>query len=394
MPGIYFCIRYSSMQMLEDGSFVVVGGRNSFSYELLPANTMQFKPKLFDLPLLKETNDEKENNLYPFLYLLPEGNVYLFANYKSIILNPRTGQVVRQLPDLPGGSRNYPPSAMSALLPLVPGPENTDKIPAEVVICGGNIREAAKYSEFPPRTFIPALKDCNRMVISDPNPFWDREDMPSRRVMGDMLFLPTGDLLMLNGAMSGASAWEAAEEPNFTPVLYSPYKPKGKRFRQLKPSQIARMYHSASALLPDGRVLVAGSNPNQFYNFTSKYRTELRVEKFSPPYFASELDKHRPSIDVNNSDKKMKYGQAFKVKFNLKDEVELQDMKITMIAPPFTTHGFSQDQRLVVVTLKNLANNQIHAVAPPNGRIAPPGYYLLFVVHRGVPSNGIWVHID
>lgn len=387
---------YPSQQMLEDGSFIVVGGRNSFSYELVPPNTIRFPPKLFDLPLLKETNDEKENNLYPFLYLLPDGNVYLFANYKSIILNPRTGQVVRQLPDLAGGARNYPPSAMSALLPLVPGPENTDKVQVEVVICGGNIREAAKYSEFPPRTFIPALKDCNRMVISDPNPTWDREDMPSRRIMGDMLYLPTGDLLMLNGAQAGSSAWDAAEDPNFVPVLYRPYRPKGKRFKLLKPSQIARMYHSSSTLLPDGKILVAGSNPNQFYNFTSKYPTELRVEKFSPHYLAPELDKHRPVIDVNNSDKKLKYGQPFKVKINLKDKVGLQDIKVTMIAPPFTTHGFSQNQRLIVVTLRNyVANNkQIDAVAPPNARIAPPGYYLLFVVHRGVPSSGIWVHID
>lgn len=386
--------RYASQHMLADGSFIVVGGRRSFSYELVPANNpLHFHPKLFDLPLLAETNDEKENNLYPFVYLLPDGNVYIFANYKSIILNPLTGQVIRQLPDL-DGSRNYPPSGMSALLPLVPGPTNTDMLPAEVIVCGGNTRDAAKFSEFPPRTFTPALKDCNRMVVTDPNPQWDKEDMPSRRVMGDMLYLPTGDLLMLNGAMAGTSAWEAADDPNFTPVIYSPYKPKGERFRELKPSKIARMYHSSSALLPSGKILVAGSNPNQFYNFTTKYPTELRVEKFSPPYFAPELQKHRPKIIHKFGNTKLNYGQPFKLYIDLEDKVDESDIKVTMIAPPFTTHGFSQSQRLLVVTLKKVANDEIEAMAPPSSKIAPPGYYMLFVVHRGVPSTGIWVHID
>lgn len=112
---------YATNHALPDGSFVVVGGRNAFNYEIVPTdNQLERTPTLNELNFLGETEDDggRENNLYPFVNLLPDGNLFVFANYKSIILNPYTGETVRPLPDLPGGARNYPPSGMSALLPI------------------------------------------------------------------------------------------------------------------------------------------------------------------------------------------------------------------------------------------------------------------------------------
>jgi len=38
---------------------------------------------------------------------------------------------------------------------------------------------------------------------------------------------------------------------------------------------------------------------------------------------------------------------------------------------------------------------RVRVEAPPSSAIAPPGYYLLFVVPRGLPAaKGIWVHIQ
>lgn len=69
-----------------------------------------------------------------------------------------------------------------------------------------------------------------------------------------------------------------------------------------------------------------------------------------------------------------------------------------MYAPLFTTHGFSMGQRLLVLGISKLKNigsemSQVDVVAPPTAEIAPSGYYLLFVVHGGVPSQGIWMQI-
>ncbi|XP_031095238.1 aldehyde oxidase GLOX1-like [Ipomoea triloba] len=388
---------YASQQMLENGDFMVVGGRGAHNYELIPPDQLQFPIQQFGLPLLMKTTDgHLENNLYPFVYLLPDGNVFLFANDRSIILNPRTGETIRELPKLPGGSRNYPASGQSALLPLklAPNTGEHDFVKAEVLVCGGNTHEAFNVTEHPPRQFPPALKDCGRIVANEEGAEWEIDEMPSGRVMGDMLILPNGDLLLINGAKNGTSAWEAAEDPNFTPVLYNPDKPKGQRFTELNSTKIARMYHSSSAVLPDGKILVAGSNPHVIYDMNATYPTDMRVEKFSPPYLSAALQKFRPEILENFSDKHLIYGRNFSIQIKLDAEVGMPDIKVTMYPPPFTTHGFSQGQRMLILVLTSVANKTISAVAPPSGKLAPPGYYLIFAVHRGVPSKGMWVHIE
>ncbi|EPS69637.1 hypothetical protein M569_05128, partial [Genlisea aurea] len=206
-------------------------------------------------------------------------------------------------------------------------------------------------------------------------------------------------ILLINGAMAGTSAWNSADKPNLTPVLYTPTNPKGLRFRQLAPSKIPRMYHSVSAVLPGGEVLVAGSNTNPFYMMKKygdhfKFPTEVRVEKFYPPYLDPSLKKHRLIIVEGESDKQLKYGREMRIQVEPRNRrMNRRGIKVTMYSPPFTTHGYSMNQRLLVLKVKELENGLITAVAPPSGRLAPPGYYLLFVNHRGVPSRGMWVHI-
>ncbi|XP_057966948.1 aldehyde oxidase GLOX1 [Malania oleifera] len=387
---------YATQQMLEDGSFVVVGGRRMFSYEFLPAEGKR-NTKNIKLPFLQETSDVFENNLYPFVFLAPDGNLFMFANNRSILLDPHKNKILREFPVMPGGSRNYPASGQAALLPIKLSP-GSDDITEEVLICGGARNDANFYAE-KNKVFLPALQTCGRMEITAKDPTWAMEEMPTRRVMGDMLLLPTGDVLLINGAQDGVSGWNLAEEPNFAPVLYRPAKQGIDRFRVLKPSTIPRMYHSSSAVLPDGKILVAGSNTNSRYSYTGvEYPTELRVEKFSPPYLDPALGVHRPEIDEENAEKKVSYGQRFRVPFKLIEfGVDKEDVKVTMYSPPFTTHGFSQNQRLVQLGMFDLFQeiDGYNAVveAPPSGKVAPPGYYLMFVVYRGVPSPGIWVQI-
>ncbi|KAI4350828.1 hypothetical protein L6164_005239 [Bauhinia variegata] len=389
---------YPTQIILPGGEFLVVGGRRAFSYEFLRLGRTDQKLSFF--PFLYETTDLDENNLYPFVHLSTDGNVFVFANNRSVLLDPYANKIVRTFPVLPGGSRNYPASGMSALLPIKLTTDNSTP-PAEVIVCGGNQNNAFRLAETK-KEFVPALRDCNRIVITDPNPKWETEDMPSRRTMGDLLNLPTGELLFVNGAQRGTAAWWDAEEPNFTPVLYNPDKPQGERFKVMKASQIARMYHSSSALLPDGKIWVGGSNTHQTYVDNDRFPTETRIENFSPSYLDAELDKYRPAIDEAASAKILNYGQEFQTVFSINEvdgELSKSDIKVTIYPPPFTTHGYSMGQRLVI--LKNLNLNvetpgtyRLFSSAPPSGVIAPPGYYLLFVVHRGVPSKAMWVQIQ
>lgn len=380
---------------MQDGEFLVVGGRKAYSYELVPAAGQTNEKPIF-LPLLDETTDVDENNLYPFVHLSTDGNVFIFANNRSILLNLKKNEVVREFPELEGGARNYPASGMSAIIPInLNNLENPKVIPAEVIVCGGAKQEA--YGQAGKQNFLPALQDCNRIEITNPDAEWVREEMPSKRVMGDMLILPNGDLLLINGAQKGTAAWFFAEEPNLTPLLYKPNKPQNQRFKVLKPSAIPRMYHSTSAVLPNGKILVAGSNTNPGYIYKAKYPTELRVETFSPPYLDPVLNKNKPQIVPSNN--KLAYGQLFQLQFKLGElKVEEPDIKVTMLAPPFTTHGYSMNQRMLILgvvdaTQTSPGTHALKVMAPPSNVVAPPGFYLLFVVYRGVPSDGMWVQI-
>ncbi|XP_031282897.1 aldehyde oxidase GLOX1-like [Pistacia vera] len=398
---------YSTQVTLPDGGFIVFGGRGAFSYEYIPIEGQTNKNPTF-LPLLQQTSDQFnaqtqfniENNLYPFVHLSPNGNLFIFSNNRSILLDLKTNQVVREFPVLPGGSRNYPASGMSVLLPLRLKLGTLKKINAEVLVCGGAPWDSFYYAETQ-KKFLPALQDCGRIQITKPNSVWRIEKMPSPRVMGDMMILPNGDVIMFNGAKTGTSAWNDAEDPNFAPVLYMPKGPKGQRFKELAPSPIPRMYHSSAVMLPDGKVLIAGSNTHDGYDYNAKYPTELRVEKFSPPYLDPLVAGLRQQILVEFSDKEMSYDQQFSVKVSSNEpKLNIDEVKVTMYAPAFTTHGISMNQRLLILGLVDVVSNlstpivhNIIARAPRSGEIAPPGYYLLSVVYKRVPSASMWVHI-
>eukprot|EP00249_Psilotum_nudum_P002629 c15746_g1_i1 orf=241-1875(-) len=376
---------YATDQVLPDNRIFVIGGRRSFSYEFVPRKTGD---GLYALNFLKQTNTPNaENNLYPFVHLSSDGNLFIFANDKSILLNYKTNKVVKTFPDLPGGGRNYPSSGSSVMLPLRYS-DNFKKV--EVLVCGGSPPGAFQAANG--GTFMTALSDCGRMVITDPNPKWTIENMPAPRVMGDMLTLPTGDVLIINGAEQGTAGWNLARKPALSPFLYSPAQGPGKRFVVLSATTIPRMYHSSTNVLPDGRVLVGGSNTNVGYSFTGvMFPTELRLEAYSPYYLASTYNFRRPTI-TSLSSTVIAYGATFSVSFTT--PTAPLNPEINVYAPSFTTHTYSMNQRLLYLaaTVKKVGKQYSATVtAPPSSTAAPAGYYMLRVLNNGIPSSAAWV---
>jgi hypothetical protein len=151
---------------------------------------------------------------------------------------------------------------------------------------------------------IVASTDCQRLTPEPTDgsvPAYEQDDdMPEPRTMSQFIALPTGQMLLINGALNGTAGYSARQTPYdvslaagpvLTPVIYDPKAPKGSRWSRqgLSPSQIPRLYHSTAILLPDGSVLVAGSNPNPDVNLLAPYPTEYRSDIFFPPYFTASV---------------------------------------------------------------------------------------------------------
>ena len=183
------------------------------------------------------------------------------ANYGTAILDWKA-QKEYQLPDMPHAVRTYPASGGTAMLPLTPQTNWT----ATIVFCSGADVAA---SEWDPNRDWPQLATSNSCVRITPDVsqnYEEDDDVPQGRSMGNMIILPTGKILYLNGAQTGVAGYGTgsntvgdsyADNAALQPMMYDPDAPAGQRWSQdgLSPSTIARMYHSSAILLPDGMCL-------------------------------------------------------------------------------------------------------------------------------------------
>jgi len=238
----------------------------------------------------------------------------------------------------------------------------------------------------------------------------DEESLPEGRVMGNWIYLPDGRLVLINGigkgtAGYGNTSWAIGQsfgdDPIHTIRYFDSNEPAGSRFSAaIANSTVDRMYHSSATILPDGSVFSSGSNPNADYVPQGapgyKYATEYRVERFYPDYFTST----RPQ--PTGLPKTLTYGgDYFDVTLSATDvgkTANLDNTRVTLIRPGFSTHAMNMGQRFVQLNSTFTANSDGSAVLhvsqmPPNPAILVPGPALIFVVVNGVPSTGQWVMI-
>ena len=135
-----------------------------------------------------------------------------------------------------------------------------------------------------------------------------------------------------------------------------------------------RGYHSAALMLPDGSV-VMGGDPNGGNTPNERYR---------PSYF------FRPRPAITGSPAAIAYGAGFAVQTPLPGGIA----EVVLLRPAAVTHAFNQNQRYVGCAITGRTATEVQASAPPDGNIAPPGWYLLFVLDSDrVPSQGVWIHL-
>jgi hypothetical protein len=150
------------------------------------------------------------------------------------------------------------------------------------------------------------------------------------------------------------------------------------------------MYHSVALLLPDGRVITASGNPPPYGHHVQwgadGNLEEMGLEVYSPPYlFAGP----RPVISAAPAG--WKYGQDITISSPQAGNIKWA----SIIRPGVTTHSFDNSQRLVDLVISAQAGGQISTAAPPDATLAPPGWYMLFLIdNTGVPSVATWIHIS
>jgi len=195
-----------------------------------------------------------------------------------------------------------------------------------------------------------------------------------------MVALPDGTYMVLNGAHAGVAGFGLANDPNLSALLYDPTQPIGSRFSILGNTTIARMYHSEATLLPDGRVLVSGSDPE-----TPGLPEELRIEVYIPPYLSQGLT--QPVVTVPNTD--WAYGGQYQINVQL---FQGQTLRVSLVAAVSSTHGNSMGGRLIFPAF-TCQGNVCTVTAPPNAKVSPPGWHQLFILDGPTPSHGVFIRI-
>src|SRR5262249_19210661 len=134
-----------------------------------------------------------------------------------------------------------------------------------------------------------------------------------------------------------------------------------------------RLYHSTALLLPDGRVAVAGGGRNYFNNIAYP-----SAEIYSPAYLFKGA---RPTI-TTPPPSTLAYGNSFFV--GTPDGADI--ISVALIRNGSVTHAFNTDQTFVPLSFTQTSGG-LTVQAPANANLAPPGYYMLFLVtSKGVPS--------
>ena len=168
-----------------------------------------------------------------------------------------------------------------------------------------------------------------------------------------------------------------------------PYDPVTGEWILTAASTVPRLYHSTALLLPDGRVVASGGNPEATALVEwdkDPVHEEMRLEIFSPPYLF-----RGPRPTIAGAPEEWQYAQAISI-----DSPDAGSLRwANLVRNCVTTHSFDGSQRLVDLHIVSQTGGVVTVNVPGNSNIAPPGWYMLFLVNnKGVPSVARWIHLS
>src|SRR5213595_209290 len=306
--------------------------------------------------------------LFPRLELLPGGRVVYTGHggerstANAWIFDPVTGGWTQSATTT--SNRKY---GSSVLLPLLP----PSYVP-RVMNFGGGANPATSSTD------IIDLSVATPSYTSGPN-------MSTGRIQMNAVILPNGKVLAEGGSVNN----ESPNTPGKTADLYDPVS---NTMGSAGTAAYSRLYHSTALLLQDATVLSMGSNPGNRGSY------EPAIEIYTPSYLYDTNDhlisSTRPQITGLSFSGPIHYGVPFSVSYSSTSPIS----SAVLVRPGSSTHATDMEQRLIglcgATTPCTASNNTLSLTTPPDGSIAPPGYYMLFLLDSaGVPSKASFIQL-
>ena len=305
--------------------------------------------------------------LYPRMHLLPNGKVfYSGSGTSSALFDPSTTSWTLNVATTNySGTRTY---GSSVLLPLTPANNYDPKI----MIMGGN---------------SPATNTTEIIDMGAATPKWVYGlNMSQPRIEMNAVILPDGRVLAVGGSVNDEDTGSLslkADLFDLSTVNLNSQPPNLGTISSAGANATERLYHSVALLLPDATVWLAGGNPQRgTYNNT--------MEIYQPPYLFNSAGGLATRPSITSAPSSMTYGNGF----TLQTPDAANISSVVLVRNGTVTHAFGMDQRVVDLSFTGGAGS-LTVTAPPNGNIAPPGYYMLFILNSsGVPSVAKMVQIS
>jgi hypothetical protein len=372
---------YPTLVTLSDGRVIAASGLDDQAVEPSvfngtleinadPQNANWAKIRDFNLPL------------YPHLFLLRDGRIFYTGGKMDTDgfldpfifdpLNPTNAIGVGGLVDADRCNQ-----CASVLLP----PAQSQK----VMILGGGPDDETETTD---RVQIVDLSAANPQ-------YGPRKRLNFDRMHVNAVLLPDRTVLATGGGgtrEASAIKGQIDPQPVRERLVAEIFNPDTEAWRSVASATVARLYHSVALLLPDGRVVAAGGNPDkgsQVNWLPPDPLEEMRLELYSPPYMFKGA---RPAI--TDIPAEIVYGQQIVIKTTQASNIKW----VSLIRPGLTTHSFNCEQRLIDVPFDLPAQpSQLNATIPSaaDRSVATRGWYMLFLTNNNnVPSVARWVHLS
>jgi galactose oxidase len=230
--------------------------------------------------------------------------------------------------------------------------------PGKILLCGGGNNPSTNAVEV---IDLTAVSPQWRLI----NPMRHARNFHNATILAD------GTVLVTGGGAGPNDASVAVQETEL-------WNPDTERWTLMAPLSGHRLYHSAAILLPDSRVLCAGGGRPPSKGGTDRKNAQI----FSPPYLFK-AGVARPTI-TSAPTGRIAYGATFTV--GTPDAASIG--AVNLIKHGSVTHSFDMGQRFYAVPRGDIVpiSGGLQLKAPPNGQVATPGHYLLFILKDGVPS--------